>query len=442
MSHAALRDDEIVVAAALQEFCAFCHRTGIDRHAVVQQLTAVSRHPMDDDWSGTVLAAPQISLSVAVPEGAGVFPFRHTLHQMERRPRAVRVAGGRHKQSLVGRTEIDVEASVVIADGRRPRAAGIVLVAVPARLVEARVDLTDVAPVHHIVALEHLHAEEVEVGGHHIVLLANADDVGVGEVGVEHRIAVGAVALIAPSQVVGVHLDEVRTGIGLFRQHLNIVELDVAGMTDEETLGGQRAPHRGLRVLLLLLIPDGIVDMRQVGRHHAATVVQADVRERDVLHRVSRQAGDAAAHSAGITNVDVVEMHAIDAAYVFDGNEFGNGIIITLAAEPFCGSPQLIAPSAIAQTDEDGRLRALDADVRDADVLHHAAVDNLQRDGRRANLRRCAEELARLVVRGFDDDAADTDITEAAVGLRSQLHGVAMTAHHTVGNADILAETR
>ena len=38
----------------------------------------------------------------------------------------------------------------------------------------------------------------MEVGGYHIVFLAHTDDVGVAEVGTEHGVLVGTVALVAP----------------------------------------------------------------------------------------------------------------------------------------------------------------------------------------------------------------------------------------------------
>ena len=84
-----------------------------------------------------MLAASQIGLSVTIPEGAWIFPLLHSLHQMERAPRSFGIASGRHKQPLVGCTEIDIEQSIVIADGWCPRAAGIVAVGIPSRLVES-----------------------------------------------------------------------------------------------------------------------------------------------------------------------------------------------------------------------------------------------------------------------------------------------------------------
>ena len=55
-----------------------------------------------------------------------------------------------HIQSFVGRTEIDIEQSLMVADGWSPRAAGIVLHGIPARLVNLPVYLADVLPVYHV----------------------------------------------------------------------------------------------------------------------------------------------------------------------------------------------------------------------------------------------------------------------------------------------------
>ena len=195
---AALWDDQIVVAVALEPFRAFCHGSGIYRHAVVEQPSAVGRHPVDDDRSCSPLATAEICLTVIVPEWTGVFPFLHGLHAVERCPRSAHVFCRRHEEALVGRTHIDVEASVVPADARCPWSSGIVAVGVPSRQVEASEDLGSDLPVHHVVGLQHLHAQEVEVAGHHVVLASHADDVGVGVVGVEHRVLIRAVALVTP----------------------------------------------------------------------------------------------------------------------------------------------------------------------------------------------------------------------------------------------------
>ena len=63
-----------------------------------------------------------------------------------------------HIEPLVWGAEIHIVETVVITDGRRPRTTGIMLVTVPARLIEATVDLTDVTPIDHILRLQHLHA--------------------------------------------------------------------------------------------------------------------------------------------------------------------------------------------------------------------------------------------------------------------------------------------
>ena len=82
----------------------------------------------------------------------------------------------------------------------------------------------------------------MEVGGHHIVFRPNPDDVGVGEISVQHGIGKGTIALVAPA-VISIHLDKIRTNIGLLGLNGYVAEVDIAGMTYEEPLGGQVAPH-------------------------------------------------------------------------------------------------------------------------------------------------------------------------------------------------------
>ena len=238
-----------------------------------------------------------------------------------------------------------------------------------------------VAPVHHIVALQHLHAYEVEIRSHHIIFLTYADDVGVGEIGIQHRIDIGAVALVAPSQLFRILFHKVGTGIGLLRQHLNVLEMDIAGMPDEEAFRGQVSPHRRFRIFLLLLVFQCRLNLRQVGQRDATLLVDADVRQPHVLHRMTRQTRDAAASGAGMVYLDVVEANAADASHMVDGNQLGDGVLVAVAAQRTLSFPELIAATAVAQTDEDRRLGALNGDVADRDVLQDATIDNLQRDG-------------------------------------------------------------
>lgn len=138
--------------------------------------------------------------------------------------------------------------------------------------------------------------------------------------------------LLLNQGILSVHPYEVRTGIMIIRQHLNIPELHVAGVAYEEAFGGQVAPHRCLRIFLRLLVVQRLVNLRQVTHSNAALVVQADVRQPNVLHRVVGEACDAAAYGAGIAYLDVVDTHAIDAAYVVNGNQFADGVVVALAA--------------------------------------------------------------------------------------------------------------
>ena len=274
-SYAAFRDNEVVPAVALHEFGAFGYRTLINRRALVQQLFAVCRHLMHDNRTCAMLAATQIGLPVLVPERAGVFPFGHALHQVQRSPRAVWIFCRTHEKTLFWRTEIDVVEAVVIADGGSPRAAGIVIVAIPAWFVEATIYLTDIVPVNHIVALQHLHAEEMEIGGHHIVFLAYADDVRVREIGIQHRVPVGPVALIAPALSIVVH--KVWADVWGFGFDFDIVEVYMTGVAQVEALRGQVAPHRGLWIGPFLFVGYRVVDGLHVAGSHATFMMDGDV---------------------------------------------------------------------------------------------------------------------------------------------------------------------
>ena len=152
-SYTPFGNNQIIPAIALQELRALSHRSLIDRHALIEQLLAVGRHLMYDNRPCTMFAATQISLSVVIPKRTRVFPFRHALYQMQGCPGTMWILRRTHIESLVWGAEIHIVETVVITDGRRPRPTGIMPVTIPARLIEATVDLTDIAPIDHILRL-------------------------------------------------------------------------------------------------------------------------------------------------------------------------------------------------------------------------------------------------------------------------------------------------
>ena len=200
-------------------------------------------------------------------------------------------------------------------------------------------------------------------------------------------------------------------------------------MPHKEALGGQVAPHGGLGVFFLLFVAYALGNLRQLTAIHATFVVKDDMVKADVLHAMPGQAGDAAPHAAGIAYLNVAEGDAANMSHAVYGDE---------AVEIVTG--QQISAASVAQADEDGRLGALHGEMVEADVFHDAAIDDFERDGRRANP--LAEEFLALVGAGLHHDVRDADVAEAAVGLGAQLHGVAMARHHAVGNADVLAKAR
>ena len=54
LTYSTFGNDEIIVTIALQEFGAFSHRTGVDRHAIVHQLSTIGRHSVYDNWPCTM----------------------------------------------------------------------------------------------------------------------------------------------------------------------------------------------------------------------------------------------------------------------------------------------------------------------------------------------------------------------------------------------------
>ena len=154
---------DVIVSVALHELRAFGHGAFIDRNAFIEQLLAVATHLVDDDGACTMSAADEISLAgddtgaigfvdnLIVPEWTGIFPFGYLPDEMEGLPRSCRFWSRGHEETFVGCAEIDVESTILITQRRCPGAACIMLVGVPARIVETVIDLRHDTPVHHVV---------------------------------------------------------------------------------------------------------------------------------------------------------------------------------------------------------------------------------------------------------------------------------------------------
>ena len=102
-------------------------------------------------------------------------------------------------------------------------------VGIPARLVKTAIYLGDITPVHHIVALQHLHTHKVEIRSHHIELVAHTNHIRIGKISIQHRITIRSVTLIAPS--LGIYFHKIRAHILINSRYMDIRELYVTGMT-------------------------------------------------------------------------------------------------------------------------------------------------------------------------------------------------------------------
>ncbi len=86
----------------------------------------------------------------------------------------------------------------MIADAGSPGASRIVLVRIPARIIQPGIDLGDDFPVHQVGRFQHLHAHEMEIRCHHVIPVTDTDGVGVGIIGQKNWVAVIAVFRVSP----------------------------------------------------------------------------------------------------------------------------------------------------------------------------------------------------------------------------------------------------
>src|SRR4051812_31844955 len=77
---------------------------------------------MQDQRPRTHAPMDEVSPAIVVPERTGVLQLRLRDHRHRCAPWAGGIAGRHHEDALGGRGEIDIEATLVMADGRRPHA--------------------------------------------------------------------------------------------------------------------------------------------------------------------------------------------------------------------------------------------------------------------------------------------------------------------------------
>ena len=284
LPHAAFRYNQIIEAIAFHELRTFSNRSFVDRHALIKQCLTIRRHSMNDNRPSPMTASPQISLSVFIPERTGIFPFLYTFNEMEWCPWAVRILGSRHIEPFIGGAEIDIEESVVITDSWSPGATSIMGIRIPSWFIEATIYLTDILPIHHIIALQHLHTKKMEVGCHHIIFRPNTDNIRIGEICIKYGIAIGSITLITPTFRVYFH--KIRASIRLFGSNLDIREPHIAGMTHEESLRWQVSPHGCFWIVFLFLIFDGFKNFIHFIGRNATLMMDGDIRNRDISYRI------------------------------------------------------------------------------------------------------------------------------------------------------------
>jgi hypothetical protein len=192
------------------------HRQGLgvldDHRAGVEHRLAVGGHAMQHEGSRADLAVDQIGLAVIIPEGAWVLKTWAGHDGDRSAPGALDLGRGGHEDPLIGGGEIDVEPAVVMPDRRRPHPAGVALARRahltrhpragiiggygPRQIVFGRErqlgqDVAGDRPMDEVLGGKDRHAgREVETGRHEVVGLADTDDIRIGIVGRQDRVAI------------------------------------------------------------------------------------------------------------------------------------------------------------------------------------------------------------------------------------------------------------
>ena len=188
-SHPAGRRRNVVVTVALVKFRTLdggvAGVTVKDQGTAVEQLCAVGVHAADNQhaFHGGAAAGQgihQVCFAIVVPQGAGVDPALGILNQERRAPGTGGVPGFHQVNAVIGIGVIDVELTVAIADGRRPRAVAVLRLAEEVERRLGGVHVSDEFPVHQVLGMENGQAGRgIETGRRQVEVIAHTDDVGV-----------------------------------------------------------------------------------------------------------------------------------------------------------------------------------------------------------------------------------------------------------------------
>ncbi len=173
----------------------------VDKLPVVQHAGAIRLHGRHIEKTLETDAASgksrhHISLTVLIPERAGIDPAHHLAHIGRLGPFAPGIGGFAHHDSLVRHGNKHIVGSLVVADGGSPGAAAVQgpVVSVKRHLVP---DIIDDLPVHQIPGMQQRHRRRIaKAGSNHKIVFSHTDCVRVGIIRIENGVPVRSVPLI------------------------------------------------------------------------------------------------------------------------------------------------------------------------------------------------------------------------------------------------------
>ena len=196
-------------------------------------------------------AAGHVDLAIVEEHAGVVVDARDGLHV----PLALGVAGREDESSSIVAVDEDIELAVVILHRAGPHASGVGILSSQQRIAvlgrELGERLCAILPVHQILRLHNGGTGEVVHGGaDHVVGVAHADDIGVGEVGKNDGVLVLAVALVAVDHVLEV---------GVCPVHLIVISIPIhAGFAAGFLIAVESGHHRA--------VGQQLVDVDETGR--------------------------------------------------------------------------------------------------------------------------------------------------------------------------------
>ena len=205
-SHSASRRKNVIVTVSLVKFRSFNRWmifVAVENHyAVANQFGSFRIHAVDENDTFHTSATSgqsinEVGFSIVVPKWRRIDQTFSSLHQQWFRPRTSRIGCFYHVNSKIRIGIINVKFVFMVANAGRPNTAAMLNFAEHIKRRLLRKCITNQVPVDQIARMQNGQARNtIKRRSCHVIIVAHANRIRIGIIGVQHRVGVGSVAIV------------------------------------------------------------------------------------------------------------------------------------------------------------------------------------------------------------------------------------------------------